>query len=83
MAKPLPSTAVLRKLLEYEPNTGKLYWKLRDPSMFNDTKARTAEHTCKIWNMRYAGKECGNQLDSNGRFRSTILAVDYQTSRVA
>lgn len=54
--KELPSIDKLRKLLAYNPATGKLYWRERTPDMFEDGKA-TAEHKCNRWNSRYAGKE--------------------------
>lgn len=48
--------SVLRKLLRYEPDTGKLYWHERTPDMFKDGK-HSAEHNCARWNIRFAGKE--------------------------
>lgn len=54
--KPLPSQAHLQKLLRYEPETGKLYWRERTPEMFEPT-GRTQEHSCNLWNARFAGKE--------------------------
>lgn len=59
-SKTLPPPELLRKLIEYNPDTGKLYWKERTPDLFTAThgkKMRTAEHSCKQWNQRYAGRE--------------------------
>lgn len=55
--KPLPSPEVLRQLLKYEPETGKLFWKERGPEWFSDTPRRSAAHACALWNSRYGGKE--------------------------
>ena len=55
----LPTPAMLRKLLTYDPDTGKLHWRMRTPDMFTDGK-QTAEHVCARWNARYAGTEALN-----------------------
>lgn len=55
-AKPLPSPEVLRQLLRYEPETGKLFWRERGPEWFNAGNT-SAEANCAAWNRRQAGKE--------------------------
>jgi len=60
-AKNLPSPELLRKLLRYEPNTGKLYWRERTPDMFVGGK-RSSEWSCKAWNGKHAGKEALTSL---------------------
>jgi hypothetical protein len=49
--KHLPSPEVLRQLLKYDAETGRLFWKLRDRSMFGSDRA------ANTWNSRYAGRE--------------------------
>ena len=56
MPKELPSPELLRKLLRYELDTGKLFWLERPSDMF------TAERHYKAWNARYAGKEAFTTL---------------------
>jgi len=57
MAKrPLPDADTLRKLLRYEPETGKLFWLPRTPDLF-DCKPENAASICKAWNSKNAGKE--------------------------
>lgn len=51
MPKDLPSPETLRKLLRYEPETGKLFWKRRGACGFSSAKSMNA------WNARYAGKD--------------------------
>jgi hypothetical protein len=54
VAKPdTPTPGLLRRLLRYEPETGKLYWRERPSEMF------AAERYRKIWNTRFADKEAG------------------------
>lgn len=54
----LPTVAVLRQLLRYEPEAGKLYWRERGPEWFTDGY-RTAQGEANNWNVRFAGKEAG------------------------
>lgn len=50
-AKALIHPDALRQLLRYDPETGKLFWRERQTSMFaNETRARQ-------WNARCAGRE--------------------------
>lgn len=52
MAKrPLPTPEELRQLLDYDPETGKLFWKERPLGLFPDDRSG------KIWNTRFAGRE--------------------------
>jgi hypothetical protein len=53
----LPSPELLRQLLRYEPETGRLFWLHREPRHFNHSERRTADQSCSAWNTRYAGKE--------------------------
>lgn len=52
----LPSKEVLDKLLTYDKDTGKLFWKMR-PIEFFTSDGHTAAHSCAKWNGRWAGKE--------------------------
>ena len=53
MAKsPLPPPATLRQLLDYDPRSGKLFWKAR-------TDGFSCKRSCSVWNARFAGKEVG------------------------
>lgn len=55
-ARPLPDPELLRKLLRYDPETGKLYWLPRTPDMFNPGR-RGRDANCKRWNKHFAEKE--------------------------
>jgi len=64
--KERPSPAILRQLLRYEPETGKLFWLIRDRSFFATDK----DH--KWWNGRFAGKQaftarCGSMNHRHGK----------------
>lgn len=58
-AKELPSPELLRQLLRYDPDTGKLYWRERSNPENNNAKS--------TWNKRWSGKLALNYTDpSNG-----------------
>ena len=67
---------VLRELIDYDPETGKMFWRRRDHKWFND------KQEFRRWNTRYAGKECFNYANA-GYMRSKIFRKDYAAHRVA
>jgi hypothetical protein len=56
-SKALPSPEVLRQLLRYEPETGKLFWRERGAEWFSDGADGGAEASARRWNSRLAGRE--------------------------
>lgn len=70
--KPLPSPDLLRQLLRYEPDTGKLYWRARPVEMFKEGPRQ--QNACAIWNSRYANKEAFTAY-SKGYL---VGAINYQ-----
>jgi hypothetical protein len=79
--KPLPSTELLRKLLRYEPDTGKLFWLERPVSMFADGR-QSAKHNAAIWNGKNAGKEAFTTNNGQGYRYGSILNERYLAHRV-
>ena len=65
----LPSPELLRKLLRYEPETGKLFWRVRDG-------------VPKWWNTKYAGKEAFVHQNINGYCCGNINNNTYVSHRV-
>lgn len=72
----------LRKLLRYEPDTGKLYWLERTPDMFNDC-SQGRERYCAIWNTKFAGKEALAAYEGRGNLHGRIFNRAYKAHRVA
>jgi len=75
--KDLPSPEVLRQLLRYEPETGKLFWLTRGSEWF---KSRRAELS---WNARYVGREAGTSRGNHGYLQIGLLGQNLMVHRVA
>lgn len=73
----LPSPDHLQKLLRYDAETGKLFWKTRCVGAFPDSRA------AKSWNTRYAGKEAFTACNNYGYLVGNVNYVLCLASRVA
>lgn len=83
MAKrPLPSPAVVRQLLRYEPETGKLFWKKRDPKFFKQDGHNGPVKAAAIWNGRRAGKEAFTYTNGHGYKVGSMFDVSVSAQRV-
>lgn len=76
------SAAHARALLNYDPVTGVLIWRRRDPSMFADGK-QSAAHRCGKWNSRYAGTVAGALDRKRGYLLIVIGNGHYKAHRIA
>ena len=72
---------IAREFLDYNPETGKLYWKPRDESIFADTGNGQKENA-NTWNTLYAGKEALTALNGEGYLHGGILGRAYKAHRV-
>lgn len=79
----LPDVELLRKLLDYDPESGELTWRERDCSVFNDTPGRSAKHSCRLWNDRNAGKPALHSIDNCGYRRGSLLGRKMLSHRAA
>jgi hypothetical protein len=82
----LPDPDLLHTLLTYNPSTGELFWKHRDPSLFKGTrkkKLRTAEHAAKQWNDKYAGTAAFTAKTPRGALCGNLLNKLYLAHRIA
>lgn len=81
MSKQLLSPDILRKLLRYEPDTGRLFWLKRDVSMFTDG-GHSASQECGRWNTRYAGKEAMTADTGQGYRGGPVMRISCKAHRV-
>lgn len=64
--KAIPTSDVLRQLLRYEPETGKLFWKPKEAGPTLSTRH------AKIWNSSHAGKEAFTSASNTGYRQGTV-----------
>ena len=77
--KELPSPEVLRQLLQYQPETGKLFWKERGVEWFEGATG----HYQRRWNTRYAGTPALNSRANRfGHLGGTIFNKSVHAHRV-
>lgn len=69
--------ALLRHLLRYEPETGKLFWARRDVMLFEATAAKSAETQCLWWNGRFADKEAFTASGAHSARHGKIFGQPY------
>ena len=59
---------LLRELIRYEPETGKMFWKERDPRFFADTGSAF------LWNVDNAGSEIFEKTSADGYRKGSLPA---------
>lgn len=80
--KPTPDQAFLREILEYIPETGKLFWKERSVSHFPTNGGRSQKVLANVWNGKNAGKEAFTSISSAGYHEGSIDGVSYLAHRI-
>lgn len=78
--KPLPSQNVLNKLLRYDAETGKLYWRPRPEADFHG--ARYPKQCASMWARSYAEREALSYKTPRGYLTGTIHRRPYLAHRV-
>lgn len=71
----------LKKLLRYDRETGKLYWRVRSADMFSDGY-RNAAGNCANWNARYANTEALSTVSTSGYLYGPVLGKKLAAHRV-
>ncbi len=77
---PLPTQEELRALLDYNPDSGLLFWKEKDITQFKSTPRGVAQY--KRWNTCFVGREAFCIINGAGRKRGTINYKTYFTHRI-
>jgi hypothetical protein len=67
-----------RKLLKYNPETGKLFWRIRTPDMFENGVKQSAWQKCQSWNGRFGGKKVAGKLKyfGTGYYAQICILLD-------
>ena len=72
--------ALMRQLVDYDPDTGAMYWRRRPVGMFSHGR-HTQERSARIWNAQNAGRKIENR-SSNG-YLSVHVGVGGRRSILA
>ena len=84
MATSIILTAELvRKLVRYEPDTGRLFWLERPAELFSSRWPGQEQATADYWNRRNAGRECFLGEDEDGYRIGSIFDLTRKAHRVA
>ena len=82
MAKrPLPTPEELRQLLDYNPETGEMFWKERPAAMFCDVD-KNRELIARAWNKRWVGKPAFTAINA-GYLTGALFSANCRAHRVA
>lgn len=73
---------VLRQLLRYEADTGKLFWRERGPEWFPE-RYRSAQANADAWNTKFAGKQAFTCQIYGTYHIGAVLKVTVNAHRVA
>jgi hypothetical protein len=73
---------ILRQLLRYEPETGKLFWLPRPPGMFRVSPMVAADEAAASWNGKHAGHEAFTATQGTGYRQGRIFAKKHFAHRV-
>lgn len=79
----LPAPAELRRLLRYEPETGKLFWLERQPDTVAADRESTRARIARNWNNRFQGKEALATLQKRGHLGGALFCSPVSAHRVA
>lgn len=73
----LPSPEVLRQLIRYEPETGKLFWKERDRAFF------PSDWSWTVWNKRFPRKPAFTAKTGHGYRHGSVIGFTFSAHRAA
>lgn len=63
--------ALVRELLDYDPTTGVLVWRVRSSKWFDND-----DHRCAVWNARFSGKVAGS-INAHGYVVTSVLGYRH------
>jgi hypothetical protein len=71
-----------RQLVRYEPETGLLFWRRREPRFFKVGRSGRDAY-CDNWNRRYAGREAVSKINADGYKVGWFLKRQVKAHRLA
>lgn len=73
---------LLRSILRLDASTGKLYWRARPVSMFDDDGAYDAERRHRAWTKQFEGREAFTSVDGKGYLQGGVFRQRVVVHRV-
>lgn len=74
--------SILPEIIEYNKETGELFWKPRSAKFFKDHKFGTAEKQALAFNKRFAGKPALSMIDNQGYLIGRLFGKFAASHRV-
>lgn len=74
--------AMVQELLDYDKETGKLFWKEREVKWFKDSSINSAEVQANRWNKMFANKEAFTAKNQKGHKQGSILGIFTKAHRI-
>ena len=81
MTRELPPPELLRKIIQYDPDTGEMIWLERPLDMFSHCENPNLAH--KRWTAQWLGKPCFSHKGALGYLRGSLHKVELLAHRVA
>lgn len=81
-SKALLSPDILRQLLTYDPDTGKLFWNERSSDFFLSNE-RNSEDSARAWNRKFSGREALYAVGTSGYLQGSLLGRNCRAHRAA
>ena len=68
----------LQEVLDYNPKTGELFWKVRPVEHFKN------QHACNSWNANYSGRNINKNItNTRGYYTLMLHGLKFKAHRVA
>lgn len=80
--KPEIAPEIVAELLDYNPSSGELKWREREPCHFFGEE-QSPQHSAKIWNSRNAGKTAFTSINKNGYAHGAIYGTTISAHKAA
>lgn len=75
--------SLLQSLVDYNPRTGEMTWRARDPSMFIAPGNKGIEAVRDTWNKKHAGQPAFNTKGTGGYLTGRLFRTRLSAHRVA
>ena len=79
----LPAPDIVRQMIRYEPDTGRLFWLKRPEHLFLEAPNRSLAHSAALWNATFASKEAFTAINSEGYLTGALMRIPMRAHRVA